>query len=177
MFNFIKEILLINRSIHPEVQISGNSKVYLNTIINKILMFIINNLKRGLNLDQNFKEILGAELYKHAILNCNSESGKWINIFVLQTQKINDICNKHNIYLEPNELKFLTCSLEYILAEILELSGNACRDNRKVRLSNDHVNIAIRNDKELADLFSIMDINITAYSKKRKTPKRKRSKK
>ena len=136
-------------------------------------MFIINNLKKGLNLDQNFKQILGPKLYEHAMSNCGPISGKWINILLVTSKKIKDMCIKYNVYLEENEIKFLSCTLEYILTEILELSGNACRDNRKVRLYNEHINIAIRNDIELADLFSIMDINITAYSNKRKTPKQK----
>jgi histone H2A len=34
-------------------------------------------------------------------------------------------------------------------AEILELAGNAARDNRKTRISPRHVNLALRNDAEL----------------------------
>jgi len=176
MFNFIKEILLINRLMHPDVQISSHSKVYLNTIVNKFLMFIITCIKEGSNLNKRFKDILGSELYNHTILNCESNSGKWTSIsgyINISSKKINDICIKHNVYLDENEIKFLSCAIEYMLSEILELSGNACRDNKKIRLSNDHINIAIRNDNELSDLFGIMDINITAYSKKKRKTSRK----
>lgn len=48
---------------------------------------------------------------------------------------------------------YLTAVLEYIAAEILELSGNACRDNNKKRITNRHVMLAVRDDEELNKLY------------------------
>jgi len=54
---------------------------------------------------------------------------------------------------------YLASVLEYLTAEILELAGNAARDNKKRRVIPRHIQLAVRNDEELNKLLGKVTIS------------------
>ncbi|KAJ2512534.1 histone H2A [Coemansia sp. RSA 1939] len=54
---------------------------------------------------------------------------------------------------------YLAAVLEYLTAEILELAGNAARDNKKTRIIPRHLQFAAHNDEEI---YNILENAITA---------------
>uniref|UniRef100_UPI00398F060F histone H2A-like n=1 Tax=Pristiophorus japonicus TaxID=55135 RepID=UPI00398F060F len=78
---------------------------------------------------------------------------------------------------------YMAAVLEYLTAEILELAGNAARDNKKTCTIPRQLQLAVRNDQELNKLLDSMTIaqggvlpNIQAVLLPKKTTSASKSK-
>jgi histone H2A len=75
---------------------------------------------------------------------------------------------------------YLTAVLEYVTSEIMELSGNVCRENKRKRVTPEDISMAIRGDPELAKLCAGMSLfigdklHITSSMLKSAPPKSKK---
>lgn len=54
---------------------------------------------------------------------------------------------------------YLAAILEYLCAELLELAGNASRDNKKSRIAPRHILLAVKNDEELNKMLAGVTIS------------------
>ena len=60
-----------------------------------------------------------------------------------------------------SESSFYTTAItEYICAELLELSGNICRDQKRVRIKTIDIKLAVINDSELEKLIRALNISL-----------------
>eukprot|EP00915_Cephaloidophora_sp_WS-2016_P002314 GHVH01003097.1.p1 GENE.GHVH01003097.1~~GHVH01003097.1.p1 ORF type:complete len:134 (+),score=18.43 GHVH01003097.1:42-404(+) len=54
---------------------------------------------------------------------------------------------------------FIAAVMEYLTAEVLELSGNMCKEEKKARIRPRHISIAVRTDEELGRLLNSVTIS------------------
>jgi histone H2A len=89
---------------------------------------------------------------------------------------------KHGRYTErvgAGAPVYMAAVLEYLAAEVLELAGNAAKDNKKSRVVPRHILLAIRNDDELNKLLSnttISDGGVLPYIHKDLLPNKGKAK-
>uniref|UniRef100_A0ACD6A1P8 Uncharacterized protein n=1 Tax=Avena sativa TaxID=4498 RepID=A0ACD6A1P8_AVESA len=57
---------------------------------------------------------------------------------------------------------YLAAVLEYLATEVLELAGQAAKDNKKIRIIPRHVMLSVMRDEELSKLLAVLPSRTTA---------------
>lgn len=207
---YISKVLKL---VHPDCSISSNTKSQLNYLLNLLAVKLISEAVSLLGNKKTIssREIQTAvrivfgktELAKHAVSEGTKAVTKYMSAYIIKSKKTtktskaglifaiprveNIIRNNFNGRVSETAPIYLTAILEYISSELLELSGNATRDNKKIIIQPKHLMMAIENDIELKYLAKAVDFvvlgggvlphihPILLKSKKSKTTKRKKT--
>ena len=182
--DFSSYILKVLKLVHPDIHISTNSKSQVNSLINVLGNAIaikaneLNNLTSKKTISSKdiqtaVRLLVPGELAKHA----DSEGARAVRKYnerkkgkrkkvmgavkagiIFPPSRGRDIIESHTRKrISAGASVYLVAVLEYMTAEILELSGNAARDNKLKTIKTRNILLAIENDTELNDL--ILELN------------------
>ena len=171
---YIKRVL---KDVHPGTGINGEALDLMNNLLLSFIKKLCENASISLanagKKTLSSREIQGAvrlvlprELGKHAVSEGTKAIIKWktggkgrqekkagLYFPVARTETLLRACMSSCPRVGAGAPVYTAAAVEYICAEILELSGNAARDMRRVRITPRHVMFAIKNDEELSVLF------------------------
>lgn len=212
--NFKQYISQTLHELHPSSQISANAKELINSLLNNLgnkiareAVFLVSHCG-GKTVSQramasSVKLNLTGELTKHALIAGRKACTRYYASNAGSTQNPVTAATRADINIPPSRARkiiennfskgfsisqmacvYLAAILTYLSEEILELSGNNARDNKKSTINSHHLQYAVRNDNELNILTRDVAIpgggvrpNIhRALLQKPKKPKKKKKK-
>ncbi|MBN3321207.1 H2A protein, partial [Atractosteus spatula] len=187
------------KQVHPDTGISSKAMGIMNSFVSDIFERIAGEASRLAHYNKRstitsreiqtaVRLLLPGELAKHAV----SEGTKAVTKYTSSKAGLQfPVGRVHRLLRKGNYAErvgagapvYLAAVLEYLTAEILELAGNAARDNKKTRIIPRHLQLAVRNDEELNKLLGGVTIaqggvlpNIQAVLLPKKTEKPVKSK-
>ena len=164
------------KQVHPDKGITADARSQVNNLLHQCLDKIIDAvsiIKKAPNADKTLtaRDVQTAvrltfpgELAKHAVGEGTKATTK-----AYSSTKTGSKAKKAGLQFPPSRVEnvlrlrfdrisdsapvYVAGVLEYITAEIVEISGNAARDNGVQRLTPRHLFLAVHNDEELLKLF------------------------
>jgi hypothetical protein len=144
-----QDIQKLMKQVHPNGTLSANA----STIIQACLTYVYDNMKSSYERNQwGLGQILDTdgELYCHAIAEINK------NIYKLKNNINNNFYFSIRGHDAKQDVAMISC-LEYLTAEMLELSGFIAQDHADDLLNftvdDVHIYNAVKQDKELNNVF------------------------
>lgn len=178
--NFKIYIYKLLKMVHPDTGMSQNSKEQVQNILNllgnKIALEAYSLTKHAgrktlssRDIQSAVRLVLPGELAKHAVTEGVKAVTRFTSAYVTNLPgsrgsvarqsnllfppaRAEKFLKEYNTRLGSGAKVYLAAVLEYVTAEILELSGNATRDDRKSIITPSHIMLALANDEELNDL-------------------------
>ncbi|AMQ10945.1 histone H2B/H2A fusion protein [Brazilian marseillevirus] len=175
--NFKVGIRRVLAQVHPDQSIRAealeeldNIAIFLGKAISKDAAILVGTESKTINgraISSAAVALLGGELGKHA----HAQAGKAITAsqagdgkgesrsikarLQLSVARSERLIREHACAYRVSATAgiALAAVLEYIIAEIIELAGNASRDSKKVRIAVKHIQLAVQNDAELHHLL------------------------
>ena len=172
-----KGFLKVLQQVHPGMEVEDNAlyviQDYCASLADSLIYTCLNDpevwtidpevkengLISSLHLQTAIPLVLKAELYKHCLSECIKATAHSGSNLVFSTQECNSAADRvtdgcYKIVSEGTTFQgsgaiYLACALEYISAEILELSGYKCSERGSAKISCEDVELAIAGDEEL----------------------------
>jgi histone H2A len=176
-------IYRVLKQVHPDNALTKNVKEQINSFViymTKLISQKAKDLATGAKkttissreIQSAVRDIIPSELGKHAV----SEGTKAVTKFVSTNPGTKDNPktkeNRAKLQFSVSRIEkiirensgsrmrvgeaapvYLAAVIEYLCAEILELSGNTARDMKRSTITTRHIFLAIENDEELKELF------------------------
>ena len=149
--NFAHIIIDINNSIQPHLTISEDAKMELNMITERLLSYVIKSSEKDIFCTDNLQLV---SLHKQAMLNYE-QAKKCIDYKLIIELQI--ICYHYIPKMYPVCMLLVQCIVEYILNEIIELSGIEAENDQSKYVNSSHLKIAIEKDAELSALIKFIE--------------------
>jgi histone H2A len=112
------------------------------------LQFPVGRIARYLKAGKYAERVgAGAPVYLSAVL-------EYLAAEVIPDPSFVPVCQ---IRFDPIPRFLIPCA-EWMVLQVLELAGNAARDNKKNRIVPRHIQLAVRNDEELSKLLGTVTI-------------------
>lgn len=180
---YIRRVL---KQIHPDTGITSSAmkvmdrliKIWAEKIMNAVNKALRNSPKKTVGareIQTGTRLVIPGELVKHAV----SEGVKAVTKFneteaggkarqevraglVFSVSRCKSLIRLHSIVnrVSATAPVYFAAVLEYLTAELLEMAGNAARDNRRMRIKPLYISMAVYNDEDFSYLLKGVKIPV-----------------